>query len=60
MTDEEWAELGSEERAFALRWAVMSEPERDSFYRKLLAAIEVLQRIGDLRTDDGPQEVAAT
>jgi hypothetical protein len=53
MTDDDWAGLGSEERAFALRWLRLSEAERDDFCRQLLAAIEILQR---LRVLDGGNE----
>ena len=45
MTDEDWAELAPGERAFAIRWLGLSEPEREEFCRKLLDAIEVLQRL---------------
>lgn len=51
MTDEEFAALELPERDFALRWVRMTDAERDSFCRSLLAAIEVLQRLGVL---DGP------
>ena len=48
MTDEEFAALELPERDFALRWVRMTDAERDSFCRSLLAAIEVLQRLGVL------------
>ena len=57
MTDEDWAELGPGERAFAIRWLGLSEPEREEFCRKLLDAIEVLQRLRVF--DDGSEASAA-
>ena len=45
MTDDDWAELGPGERAFAVRWLGLTEVERDDFCRQLLDAIEVLQRL---------------
>jgi hypothetical protein len=45
MTDEDWAGFDPGERAFAVRWLGLSEPERDEFCRQLLSAIEVLQRL---------------
>lgn len=44
MTDEDWATLEPDERAFAVQWLGLDEAERDAFCRRLLAAIEVLQR----------------
>ena len=44
MTDEDWAALEPNERAFAVRWLGLDDAERDAFCRQLLAAIEVLQR----------------
>ena len=55
MTDEDWAEMGPGERAFAVRWLGLSDQERDDFCRQLLSAIEVLQR---LRVFDGGAESA--
>jgi hypothetical protein len=60
MTDDEFAALESNERDFAIRWVSMSDEEQASFCRGLLAAIEVLQRLGVL--DDTPptgEDVAA-
>lgn len=51
MTDEEFAALLAPERDFALRWARMDDEEQGRFCRNLLAAIEVLQRLGVL---EGP------
>ena len=51
MTDEDWATLEPNERAFAVQWLGLDEAERDAFCRQLLAAIEVLQRFRVL--DDG-------
>ena len=53
MTDEDWAELGPGERAFAVRWLALDETERDDFCRQLLDAIEVLQRLRVF--DSGPE-----
>ena len=58
MTDEDWAAFGPGERAFALRWLGLTEPERDEFCRQLLDAIEVLQRLRVL--DAGPDAAPAT
>ena len=55
MTDEDWASLEPNERAFAVRWLGLDDAERDAFCRQLLAAIEVLQRF---RVLDGGQEPA--
>jgi len=52
MTDDEFAALDTNERDFAIRWVGMSDEEQVSFCRGLLAAIEVLQRLGVL--DDSP------
>ena len=52
MTDDEFAALDMNERDFAIRWVKMSDDEQTSFCRGLLAAIEVLQRLGVL--DDTP------
>ena len=57
MTDEDWAALEPDERAFAVRWLGLDETEQAEFCRQLLAAIEVLQR---LRVFDGGEgEVAS-
>jgi hypothetical protein len=48
VNDEEFAALASTERDFALRWVRMSDDEQEWFCRNLLAAIEVLQRLGVL------------
>ena len=48
MTDDEFAALNTTERDFALRWVRMTDEEQDWFCRNLLAAIEVLQRLGSL------------
>ena len=53
MTDEDWATLEPNERAFAVRWLGLDEAEREAFCRQLLAAIEVLQRFRVLDGDDG-------
>ena len=52
VTDDEFAALEPTERDFALRWVRMSASEQEWFCRNLLAAIEVLQRLGAL---DPPQ-----
>jgi hypothetical protein len=52
MTDDEFAALETAERDFAIRWVGMSDDEQSAFCRSLLAAIEVLQRLGVL--DDDP------
>ena len=57
MTDEDWAELAPGERAFAIRWLGLSDPERDEFCRGLLDAIEVLQRLRVF--EDGSESVPA-
>ena len=57
MTDEDWAALEPNERAFAVRWLGLDEVERDAFCRQLLAAIEVLERF---RVFDGGDAEAAT
>ena len=56
MTDEDWADLLPGERAFAVRWLGLTDEERDEFCRRLLDAIEVLQR---LRVFDAPEAPAA-
>ena len=48
MTDDEFAALNTTERDFALRWVRMTDDEQDWFCHNLLAAIEVLQRLGAL------------
>ena len=48
LTDDEFAALNTTERDFALRWVRMTDEEQDWFCRNLLAAIEVLQRLGAL------------
>ncbi|HET9757004.1 MAG TPA: hypothetical protein VFP66_10920 [Candidatus Limnocylindrales bacterium] len=58
MTDEDWAAFEPGEREFALRWLGLTEAERDEFCRRLLDAIEVLQRFRVL--DDGPEAAAST
>jgi hypothetical protein len=58
MTDEDWAALEPNERAFAVHWLGLDETERDAFCRQLLAAIEVLQRFRVL--DGGPEQAPAT
>jgi ATP/maltotriose-dependent transcriptional regulator MalT len=57
MTDDDWASLEPDERAFAVRWLGLDDAERDAFCRQLLAAIEVLQR---LRVFDEGQESASS
>jgi len=52
MTDEDWARFGPAERRFAMRWVSLDGEERDVFLRDLLAAIEVLQRLGVLAEPD--------
>lgn len=56
VTDEEFAALEPPERDFALAWVRMSDAEQDKFCRGLLAAIEVLQRLGVLEapSTEGP------
>jgi hypothetical protein len=56
MTDDEFAALDVPAREFAMRWVLMSEQDQDAFCRQLLAAIEVLQRLGTL---EPPAEDAA-
>jgi ATP/maltotriose-dependent transcriptional regulator MalT len=56
MTDEDWAALEPNERAFAVRWLGLDETEQEAFCRQLLAAIEVLQRFRVL--DGGDAEAA--
>ncbi len=52
VNDEDFAALEPTERDFALRWVRMTSAEQEWFCRNLLAAIEVLQRLGVL---DPPQ-----
>jgi hypothetical protein len=52
VTDDEFAALNTTERDFALRWVKMTSTEQDWFCRNLLAAIEVLQRLGALESPD--------
>ena len=52
MTDEDWATLEPNERAFAVQWLRLDDAERDAFCRQLLAAIEVLQRVRVLDEGD--------
>jgi hypothetical protein len=52
VNDEDFAALEPTERDFALRWVGMTSTEQEWFCRNLLAAIEVLQRLGVL---DAPQ-----
>ena len=54
MTDEDWAKFGPAERRFAMRWVALEGGEREVFLRDLLAAIEVLQRLGVLEEPDAP------
>jgi hypothetical protein len=48
VNDDDFAALNTTERDFALRWVRMTNEEQDWFCRNLLAAIEVLQRLGAL------------
>ena len=59
MTDDEFAALDTNERDFAIRWVRMSDEEQAGFCRGLLAAIEVLQRLGVLDDSAPPGEPAA-
>jgi hypothetical protein len=59
MTDDEFAALTSSERDFAIRWVQMTDEQQDGFCRGLLAAIEVLQRLGVLEEPSPPGEPAA-
>jgi hypothetical protein len=59
VTDDEFAALTSNERDFAIRWVQMTDDEQSSFCRGLLAAIEVLQRLGVLEEPSPPGEPAA-
>jgi hypothetical protein len=56
MTDEDFAGFEPAERAFAVRWLGLTDPERDDFCHQLLAAIEVLERfrVLDDRSDHPP------
>jgi len=56
VTDDEFAALNTTERDFALRWVTMTSTEQDWFCRNLLAAIEVLQRLGALESPDPADE----
>jgi len=58
MTDDEFAALQPAERDFAIRWVRMTDDQQDGFCRGLLAAIEVLQRLGVLDDGQGPAELA--
>ena len=58
MTDDEFAALTSSERDFAIRWVQMTDEQQEGFCRGLLAAIEVLQRLGVLE-GPSPGEPAA-
>ena len=55
MTDEDWAGFGPAERRFAMRWVALEGSARDVFLRDLLAAIEVLQRLGVLAEPESNQ-----
>jgi hypothetical protein len=59
MTDDDFAALTATERDFALRWSRMTGEEQEWFRANLVAAIEVLRRLGVL---EPPQagEVSAT
>ncbi|HEY3163140.1 MAG TPA: hypothetical protein VGJ71_02210 [Candidatus Limnocylindrales bacterium] len=59
MTDDEFAALEATEREFAIRWVRMSDEDQASFCRGLLAAIEVLQRLGVLDASPPAGESAA-
>ena len=52
VNDEDFAALEPTERDFALRWVGMTSAEQEWFCRNLLAAIEVLQRLGALESPD--------
>jgi hypothetical protein len=54
VNDDEFADLEPTERDFALRWVRMTPDEQDWFCRNLLAAIEVLQRLGALEQPSSP------
>jgi hypothetical protein len=54
VTDDEFAALNTTERDFAIRWVRMTGEEQDWFCRNLLAAIEVLQRLGALEPPQAP------
>lgn len=58
MTDDEFAALDMNEREFTMRWVGMTDDEQASFCRGLLAAIEVLQRLGVLDDQPPPGEPA--
>jgi hypothetical protein len=57
MNDEDFAGFEPAERAFAVRWLGLTDPERDDFCRQLLAAIEVLERFRVF--DDGSERPPA-
>jgi hypothetical protein len=48
VTDDEFAALNATERDFALRWTRMNAEEQEWFRTSLIAAIEVLRRLGVL------------
>lgn len=48
MTDDDFAALTATERDFALRWTRMTDEEQEWFRANLLAAVEVLRRLGVL------------
>jgi hypothetical protein len=56
VNDDDFAALNTTERDFALRWVRMSDEEQDWFCRNLLAAIEVLQRLGTLEPPPQPAD----
>ena len=59
VNDEDFAALEPTERDFALRWVRMTSDEQDWFCRNLLAAIEVLQRLGVLDPPAQPDGMAS-
>jgi hypothetical protein len=54
VTDDEYADRHPTERDVAIRWVPMAGEEQDWFCRNLLAAIEVLQRLGALEPPQAP------
>ena len=48
VTDDDFAALNATERDFALRWTRMTAEEQEWFRKNLIAAIEVLRRLGVL------------
>ncbi|MDF2732049.1 MAG: hypothetical protein K0S92_679 [Desertimonas sp.] len=48
VTDDDFAAMTATERDFALRWTRMTADEQEWFRKNLLAAIEVLRRLGVL------------